>query len=90
MQVGNVGAVPLTAGTKINVYGTAMGMETLIKSVDFLDVLQPGQFADALVIPVNTAGLDSLRLVAVPQEAECVVDGDNEIVLEQPFCMAPG
>ncbi len=90
VQVGNVGAVPLTAGTKINVYGTAMGMETLIKSVDFLDVLQPGQFADALVIPVNTAGLDSLRLVAVPKEAECVVDGDNEIVLEKPFCMAPG
>jgi uncharacterized protein GlcG (DUF336 family) len=89
VQIGNAGAAPLTAGAKIEVYGTAMGSESLLTTVDFLDVLQPGQFADAVVIPVMTTDLDSLRLVAVPNEAECNVDGDNEVVLEKPFCNAP-
>jgi hypothetical protein len=90
VQIGNVGAVPLTAGAKIEVHGTMNAVESLLKTVPFADVLQPGQFADAIVIEVDAADYQSLRLVAVPNEAECKEDGDNEIILEQPFCMAPG
>ncbi|MBL9100981.1 MAG: hypothetical protein JNL82_08485 [Myxococcales bacterium] len=90
VQIGNVGAVPLTAGAKIEVYGTIMGMESLLKTEGFLPVLQPGEFADATIIEVDTSDVDSLRLVVIPNEAECKVDGDNEIVLSKPFCQAPG
>ena len=89
VQLGNVGAVPLTGGAKIEVYGTKMGMESLLKTVDFFDILAPGEFADALIIPVDTAGVETLRLVAVSKETECKVDADNEVVLTQPFCEAP-
>lgn len=67
-----------------------MGMESLLTTVDFLPVLQPGEFADAIVIEVDSSDVDSLRLVVVPNEAECNVDADNEIVLSMPFCMPPG
>jgi hypothetical protein len=90
VQIGNVGAVPLTAGAKIEVHGTIMGMESLLKTEGFLPVLQPGEFADATIIEVDTSDVDSLRLVVIPNEAECKVDGDNEIVLSKPFCQAPG
>jgi len=89
VQLGNVGAVPLTGGAKIEVYGTSKGMETLLKTAEFLDILAPGEFADALIIPVDTAGVETLRLVAVSKETECKVDADNEVVLTQPFCEAP-
>ncbi|MCB9701899.1 MAG: hypothetical protein H6711_08405 [Myxococcales bacterium] len=90
LQLGNVGAVPLTAGVTIQIYGTMMGIESLIQEVPVDIVLQPGQYADAMSIDVNTAGLEELRVVAVPNEAECVVDPANEILLKAPFCTIPG
>jgi hypothetical protein len=90
VQLGNVGAAPLTAGATINVHATVMGMESLQKSVDFPGALQPGEYADAVSIQIDTKNLESLRLVAVPKEAECKVDPGNELVLKPPFCMAPG
>lgn len=90
VQIGNVGAVPLTAGAKIEVYGTMNMVDSLLQTVPFAQVLQPGQFADAIVIEVDAVDYQSLRLVAVPNEAECKEDGDNEVILEEPFCMAPG
>jgi len=90
VQLGNEGAVPLTAGVTIEVYGTSMGIESLIQEANIDIILQPGEFADAISIDVNTAGIDELRLLAVPNEAECVVDPANEIVLEAPFCKIPG
>ena len=89
-QLGNAGAAPLTAGATVEVYGTMNGMESLITSVDFLAPLAPGEFADAQSVEVASAGLEQIRLVAVPKEAECVVDPSNEIVLDPPFCTAPG
>lgn len=52
--------------------------------------LQPGEFAPAFGIPIDTADLEQIRLVAKPKETECKVDPDNEIVLTPPFCTAPG
>ncbi len=90
VQLGNEGAVPLTAGVTIRVYGTSMGVESLLQEVPVDIILQPGEFADAIAIDVDTAGIDELRLEAVPNEAECIVDPANEIVLEAPFCKIPG
>jgi len=90
VQLGNEGAVPLTAGVTINVYGTSQGVESLIQVVPVDIILQPGEFADAISIDVMTMGIDELRLEALPNEAECKVDLSNEIVLEAPFCKIPG
>ena len=90
VQLGNEGAVPLTAGVTINVYGTSMKVESLIQTVPVDIVLQPGEFADAISIDVDTTGIDELRLEAVPNEAECIIDPANEVVLEAPFCKIPG
>ena len=54
------------------------------------DLSEPGEFADAISIDVDTTDVDELRLEAVPNEAECIVDPANEIVLEAPFCKIPG
>jgi hypothetical protein len=90
VQLGNAGAVALTAGATIEIYGTSMGVESLVQEIPVDVVLEPGEYADAMSIDVNTAGLDELRVVAVPNEAECIVDPANEIVLEAPFCTIPG
>ena len=45
VQLGNEGAVPLTAGVTIKVYGTSMGVESLLQEVPVDIVLQPGEFA---------------------------------------------
>ncbi len=90
VQLGNAGAAPLTAGADVEVYGTVMGVESLMKSVPFVDVLAPGEYAAAFSIEIETAGLEQLRVVAKAKEAECKIDADNEIVLMPPFCTAPG
>ncbi len=90
VQLGNTGGAPLTAGAVIDVYGTKMGVEMLITSVEAPEVLQPGQFADAIEIQVDTTDLEQIRLVATPKESECIVDMANELVLEPPFCSIPG
>ena len=89
-QVGNLGAAPLTAGAVIEVYTTVMGVETLSQSIPFNQVLQPGEFADALIIAVDTTDLEKVRIAAAPKEAECKVDPADELVVEPPFCMIPG
>ena len=90
VQLGNLGAAPLTAGAVVDVYGTVMGVESLIKSVDFPGVLQPGEYAAGVSIQVDTKNLEALRLVAVAKEAECKADPANELVVVPPFCSAPG
>jgi hypothetical protein len=91
VQLGNTGAGPLLAGATIDIYGTPMGMpEALITSVDVPLVLQPGEFADAISVPVDVTDLEQVRLVATPKETECKIDMANEIVLIAPFCTAPG
>lgn len=90
VQLGNVGAAPLTAGADVEVYGTKLGVESLITSVPFVDILDPGEYAPAFVIDIDTTDLDQIRLVAVAKEAECKVDADNELVLMPPYCTAPG
>jgi hypothetical protein len=90
VQLGNTGAGPLTAGATIDVYGTTMGVESLITSVDVPLALQPGEFADAISIPVDTTGLEQIRLSATPKETECKIDMANEIVIVPPFCTNPG
>lgn len=90
VQLGNIGAVPLTAGADVEVYGTMMGNESLLQTVPFGGVLAPGEFAPAFVVEIATAGLEQIRVVAVAKEAECKVDPANELVLEPPFCTAPG
>ena len=86
VQLGNTGAGLSTAGAVIDVYGTTMGVESLITSVDVPLTLEPGEFADALSIPVDTTNLDEIRLSATPKELECKVDMANEIVLIAPLC----
>lgn len=90
VQLGNTGAGPLTAGAVIDVYGTTMGMESMITSIDIPLALQPGEFADAISIPVDTTDLEQIRLSATPKESECKFDAANEIVLIPPFCDASG
>lgn len=89
-QLGNTGAAPLLAGATVEVRGTMNGVEMLITAIDVPGPFAPGEFADAQSIEVDSAGLEQIRLVAVPKEAECVVDPANEIVLQPPFCTAPG
>jgi hypothetical protein len=90
VQLGNVGAAPLTAGADIEVYTTVLGVESLSQTVPFAQVLQPGEFAAAILIEVSTADLEKVRIVAKPKEAECIVDPADEMVVEAPFCMIPG
>ncbi len=90
VQLGNAGAAPLTAGAKIEVYGIENGVESLRQEVPVDIVLQPGEYADALPIEVDVEGVGELRLLAVPNEAECIVDSANEVSLVAPYCVAPG
>ncbi len=90
VQLGNLGAAPLTAGAAVEVYGTKMGVETLHDTVQFPGILQPGEYADAVSIKVDTKDLDQLRLKAVAKEEECKADPANEVIIVPPFCMAPG
>ena len=90
VQLGNTGAGPLLAGATIDVYGTVMGVESLLFSVDVPLALQPGEFADAFSIPVDLTDLEQIRLVAAPKETECKIDMANEIVIVPPFCTNPG
>ena len=90
VQLGNLGAAPLTAGATVEVYGTKMGVETLQDTVQFPGILQPGEYADAVSIKADTKDLDQLRLKAIAKEEECKADPANEIIIVPPFCMAPG
>mgnify|MGYP000116602660 CR=1 FL=1 len=91
VQLGNTGAGPLLAGATVDVYGTPMGMpEVLLTSVDVPLALQPGEYADAIGIPVALTDLEQIRLVGTPKETECKVDMANEIVIVPPFCPSPG
>lgn len=90
VQLGNAGASPLTAGADVEVYGTTMGVESLVKSVPFAEVLDPGEYAAAFSIDIDTTDLEQIRVVAVAKEPECKVDPGNEILLVPPFCTAPG
>ena len=90
VQLGNTGGVPLQAGATIEVYSTVMGVESLTTTVDVPGPFAPGQFLDAIVIPVSTKDVEAIRLTAEPKEVECVVDMANEIVLVPPFCSVPG
>ena len=64
-------------------------MEMLLDEVPYNETIEPGVFTDSLPIEVQAANLESARLVAVPNEEECNVDEDNEILLMPPFCMVP-
>ena len=90
VQLGNLGAAPLTAGAAVEVYGTKMGVESLQDTVQFPGVLLPGEYADAVSIKVDTKDLEQLRLKAVAKEQECKDDPANEVIIVPPFCMAPG
>lgn len=89
VNVGNEGASPLTAGATIEVHGVKADVETLITSQPFLDVLDPGKYADALGFVIDGQGYDSLRVRAVTGEQQCKADND-EIELAPPFCTPPG
>lgn len=90
VQLGNAGGAPLLAGATVEVYSTVLGVESLTTTVDVPGPFAPGEFLDAIVIPVGTKDVDQIRLVASPKEIECVVDTANEIVLMPPFCSVPG
>ncbi len=90
VQLGNVGAVALTAGATIEVYVTKMGVETLDQELPFEQVLEPGEYADAMMIQVNTADVDLVRIFAKPKETECNIDPADELTIKAPFCMVPG
>ena len=90
VQLGNAGAAPLTAGADVEVHGTKMGVESLIKTVPFAEVLDAGEYAPAFSIEISTVDLEQVRLVAKAKEIECKVDPANEIVLKPPFCSVPG
>ncbi|MCA9660997.1 MAG: VCBS repeat-containing protein, partial [Myxococcales bacterium] len=90
VQIGNVGAVDLTAGATIQVYVTKMGVETLDQEVPFDQILMPGQYADAIMIQVDTTDVESVRIFTKPKESECNIDPADELIIEAPFCMIPG
>ncbi len=90
VQLGNVGAVALTAGATIKVYVTKMDVETLDQELPFDQVLEPGEYADATMIQVDTTDVDSVRIFAKPKETECNIDPADELMIEKPFCMVPG
>ena len=89
-QLGNTGAAPLLGGAEVEVYGTKLGVETLITTVPAPGALQPGEFADAQFVDIATKDLEQLRLVAVSKEIECAMDMGDEVLLMPPFCSAPG
>lgn len=89
-QLGNVGAAPLTAGAVLEVYTTVAGVESLAQSIPVNQILQPGEFAAAITIQVDTVDLEKVRIVAKAKEAECKVDPADELVILPPFCMIPG
>ena len=90
VQLGNAGASPLLSGADIEVHGTKMGVESLLETVPFAEVLDPGEYAPAFSIDIDTTDLQQLRLVAKAKELECKLDPGNEIVLKPPFCNVPG
>ena len=85
VQLGNLGAAPLTAGATVEVYGTKMGVETLQDTVQFPGILQPGEYADAVSIKADTKDLEQLRLKAIAKEEECKADPANEIIIVPPL-----
>ena len=89
-QLANLGAGALTAGATVEVYGTSMGVESLLATKEFMMVLAPGEVSEGQSVLVDINGLDSLRMVAKPAEEECVVDPADELKLVPPFCTAPG
>ena len=90
VQLGNAGSAPLVAGAIIQVYATVMGVESLVQEIPFDQLLQPGEYAAAIPIVVDTKDVEKIRIVASPKEPECFVDPADELVLEAPFCAVPG
>ena len=90
VQVGNAGAVDLTAGATIEVYVTKKGVETFAQEIPFDQVLAPGQYSDAIMIQVDITDVELVRIFTNPNESECNVDPADDLVIEAPFCMVPG
>ena len=64
VNLGNEGASALTAGATISVYGVALGIETLITELPFNDLLDAGQYADALGFQIDGTDYEFLRVRA--------------------------
>ena len=70
LDVPEGGGAPLLAGAVVEVYGTKMGVEALITSVDVPGPFAPGEFLDAIVIPVVTTDLEQIRLAVAHESTE--------------------
>jgi hypothetical protein len=89
VHLGNAGASPLVAGASIEIYGVKAGVETLVETIAWADVLQPGEFTAGIFVDVDPVANDSYLIRAIAKEEECKLD-NNEVALEPPFCTIPG
>ena len=90
VQLGNEGASPLTAGATIEVYGKKGGVDSLITSLPYVEVLDAGVYSEGIAFTIDDpVNYDALTVTAVAGEEECKVD-DNAFLLNPPFCGIPG
>jgi len=90
VQLGNEGASALTAGATIEVHGKKGGVESLITSLPFVDVLDPGKYAEGIGFAIdNPADYDALIVKVIANEEECAAD-NNAFLINPPFCGIPG
>ena len=85
-QVKNAGSVPQLAGATVEVRGSAKGVESLLTTVDVPGPLAPGEVLPAMNVLVDVEDVEQIRLVLVSNEIECIVDLNNEILLQPPYC----
>lgn len=89
IHLGNAGASPLIAGATIEIYGVKNGVETLVDTLPWFGVLQPGEFTAGIYVGVDPVANDSYLVRVIAKEEECKLD-NNEVAVEPPFCTIPG
>lgn len=85
VHVGNEGASPLTSGGTLTIDGVVLGQAKQLAVTDLPNVIDAGQYTSAFAYPLDPTDLESITLKVVANEQECN-DGNNEVVLQGPFC----
>lgn len=85
VHIGNEGASPLTAGATVDVVGLSGGQIKTMQSVDYVGLIDPGKYAEAIAFELDPTDLDNLEITVKAKEQECDVD-NNTVAIPGPFC----
>ncbi len=85
VHVGNEGASPLTAGGTVEVHGAVLGVDTMLGTTELVDIINAGSYINAVAYELDPTDLESITITVSAKEQECNL-GNNEVVLQGPFC----